>query len=311
MGTQQPDGQPSLPELLARYRPRRMFLRWPELPVIVVTALWIVLGGVAFINIFLCGLFSLWLMVRLLLTAQAKQCLVRRQYHEAMQLAQIIKWLNPFSVEAHWLLGMSALAHNRPLVAVRNFGQVYRLDPEYDNVRTALITALVESLIETEQYQMLAQLIDKLHKLTSDVGEGTVKTGSSMKMHDQIENYLQYAINAARRPIDRVIAYCALTTHLLDQGQRVKAETCIAQASRLVPACPAAMRGQLQARLAELLSRCGRYEMACGDLQNGIVHEAHRAADADQPATYEYSPKPTLARQAILELEQSPSQKVF
>jgi len=311
MGTQQPDGQPSLPELLARYRPRRMFLRWPELPVIVVTALWIVLGGVAFINIFLCGLFSLWLMVRLLLTAQAKQCLVRRQYHEAMQLAQIIKWLNPFSVEAHWLLGMSALAHNRPLVAVRNFGQVYRLDPEYDNVRTALIIALVESLIETEQYQMLAQLIDKLHKLTSDVGEGTVKTGSSMKMHDQIENYLQYAINAARRPIDRVIAYCALTTHLLDQGQRVKAETCIAQASRLVPACPAAMRGQLQARLAELLSRCGRYEMACGDLQNGVVHEAHRAADADQPATYEYSPKPTLARQAILELEQSPSQKVF
>jgi len=311
MGTQQPDGQPSLPELLARYRPRRMFLRWPELPVIVVTALWIVLGGVAFINIFLCGLFSLWMMLRLLLTAQAKQRLVRRQYHEAMQLAQIIKWLNPFSVEAHWLLGMSALAHNRPLVAVRNFGQVYRLDPEYDNVRTALITALVESLIETEQYQMLAQLIDKLHKLTSDVGEGTVKTGSSMKMHDQIENYLQYAINAARRPIDRVIAYCALTTHLLDQGQRVKAETCIAQASRLVPACPAAMRGRLQARLAELLSRCGRYEMACGDLQNGVVHEAHRAADADQPATYEYSPKPTLARQAILELEQSPSQKVF
>jgi len=311
MGTQQPDGQPSLPELLARYRPRRMFLRWPELPVIVVTALWIVLGGVAFINVFLCGLFSLWMMLRLLLTAQAKQRLVRRQYHEAMQLAQIIKWLNPFSVEAHWLLGMSALAHNRPLVAVRNFGQVYRLDPEYDNVRTALITALVESLIETEQYQMLAQLIDKLHKLTSDVGEGTVKTGSSMKMHDQIENYLQYAINAARRPIDRVIAYCALTTHLLDQGQRVKAETCIAQASRLVPACPAAMRGRLQARLAELLSRCGRYEMACGDLQNGVVHEAHRAADADQPATYEYSPKPTLARQAILELEQSPSQKVF
>jgi len=266
---------------------------------------------VAFINVFLCGLFSLWMMLRLLLTAQAKQRLVRRQYHEAMQLAQIIKWLNPFSVEAHWLLGMSALAHNRPLVAVRNFGQVYRLDPEYDNVRTALITALVESLIETEQYQMLAQLIDKLHKLTSDVGEGTVKTGSSMKMHDQIENYLQYAINAARRPIDRVIAYCALTTHLLDQGQRVKAETCIAQASRLVPACPAAMRGRLQARLAELLSRCGRYEMACGDLQNGVVHEAHRAADADQPATYEYSPKPTLARQAILELEQSPSQKVF
>jgi tetratricopeptide (TPR) repeat protein len=311
MGTQQPDGQPSLPELLARYRPRRMFLRWPELPVIVVTALWIVLGGVAFINIFLCGLFSLWLMVRLLLTAQAKQRLVRRQYHEAMQLAQIIKWLNPFAIEARWLSGISALALNRPLVAVRNFGQVYRLDPEYDNVRTALITALVESLIETEQYQMLAQLIDKLHKLTSDVGEGTVKTGSSMKMHDQIENYLQYAINAARRPIDRVIVYCALTSHLLDQGQHAKAETCIAQALRLVPACPAAMRGQLQARLAELLSRCGRYEMACGDLQNGIVHEAHRAADADQPATYEYSPKPTLARQAILELEQSPSQKVF
>jgi hypothetical protein len=51
--------------------------------------------------------------------------------------------------------------------------------------------------------------------------------------------------------------------------------------------------------------------MAYGELQNGIVHEAHRAADADQPATYEYSPKPTLARQAILELEQSPSQKVF
>lgn len=311
MGTQRPDWQRSLPKFLTRCWLRRMFLRLPELPGIIATSLWIGLGGVAFINVFLCGLLSLWLMIRLLLTAQAKQRLVRRQYHEAMQLAQIIKWLNPFSVEAHWLLGMSALAHNRPLVAVRHFGRVYRLDPEYDNVRIALITALVEALIEAEQFQILAQLIDKLHKLTSDVGEGIVKTGSGMKMNDQIENYLQYAINAARRPIDRVIVYCALTTHLLDQGQHAKAETCIAQALRLVPACPAAMRGRLQARLAELLSRCGKHEMAYGELQNGIVHEAHRAADADQPATYEYSPKPTLARQAILELEQSPSQKVF
>ncbi len=281
MGTQRPDWQRPLPKFRSRYWLRRMFLRLPELPGIIATSLWIGLGGAAFINVFLCGLFSLWMMLRLLLTAQAKRLLVRRQYHEAMQLAQIIKWLNPFSVEAHWLLGMSALAHNRPLVAVRNFGQVYRLDPEYDNVRIALITALVEALIEAEQFQMLAQLIDKLHKLTSDVGEGTVKTGSSMKMHDQIENYLQYAINAARRPIDRVIVYCALTTHLLDQGQHAKAETCIAQALRLVPACPAAMRGQLQARLAELLSRCGKHEMAYGDLQNGIVHEAHRSVDED------------------------------
>jgi tetratricopeptide (TPR) repeat protein len=311
MGTQQPDGQPSLPELLARYRPRRMFLRWPELPVIVVTALWIVLGGVAFINVFLCGLFSLWMMLRLILTAQAKQRLVRRQYHEAMQLAQIIKWLNPFAIEARWLSGISALALNRPRVAVRYFWQVYQIDPRDAVIHGALIVTVIEALIESEQFHMLIQLSDTICKPMSDVGVGTVEMNGGMKMNDQIENYLQYAINAARRPIDRVIAYCALTTHLLDQGQRVKAETCIAQASRLVPACPAAMRGQLQARLAELLSRCGRYEMACGDLQNGIVHEAHRAADADQPATYEYSPKPTLARQAILELEQSPSQKVF
>ncbi len=282
MGTQRPDWQRPLPKFRSYYWLRRMFLRLPELPGIIATSLWIGLGEVAFINVFLCGLFSLWMMLRLILTAQAKQRLVRRQYHEAMQLAQIIKWLNPFSVEAHWLLGMSALAHNRPLVAVRNFGQVYRLDPEYNNVRIALITALVEALIETEQFQILAQLIDKLHKLTSDVGEGTVKMGSGMKMNDQIENYLQYAINAARRPIDRVIVYCALTSHLLDQGQHAKAETCIAQALRLVPACPAAMRGRLQARLAELLSRCGKHEMAYGELQNGIVHEAYRAFDVDR-----------------------------
>ncbi len=297
MGTQQPDWQRPFPKFRSRYWLRRMFLRLPELPGIIATLSWIGLGGAAFINVFLCGLFSFWLMIRLLLTAQAKQRLVRKQYHEAMQLAQIIKWLNPFSVEAHWLLGVSALAHNRPLVAVRNFGQVYRLDPEYNNVRIALITAVVEALIEAEQFQMLAQLIDKLHKLTSNVGEGTVETSSAMKMNDQIENYLQYAINAARRPIDRVIVYCALTTHLLDQGQHVKAETCIAQALRLVPACPAAMRAQLQARLAELSRRCGRHEMACGELQNGIVYEAHRAADVDRFTSSGYGNEPMLTRQ--------------
>ncbi len=311
MGTQQPDGQLSLPRFLARYWPMRMFLRWPELPIIVVTSLWIGLEGLSVINGFLWGLFSVYLVTRLLLTARAKQCLLRRQYPESMRLAQIIRRLNPFSIEAYRLLGMSALALNRTRVAVRYFRQVYQIDPKDAVIRGALIVAVIEALIESEQFHMLIQLSDTICKLMPDVGVGTVEMNGGMKMNDQIENYLQYAINAARRPVDRVIAYCALTTHLLDRGQRVKAETCIAQASRLVPACPAAMRGQLQARLAELLSKCGRHEMACGDLQNGIVHEAHRAADADQLAAYEYNTKPTLAKQEIFTLEQSPSQKVF
>lgn len=258
MGFQSSDLEELQPYRIARYRLGQALLRTPELPGIIAVLLWMVLGGVVLINALPAVLCSLWFLSRYLLIGQTYRMLNNGQYHPAMRLARIAKSLNPFSVDTHWLLGLIALQRNRPRVAIDHLKKACRLDPD----DAKLYAALSIALIDLEEPKAAIQYARKALALNPDLFEANMVMSDFAETNEQIEYHLRLAINTARRPVERAVAYCTLANYLIEIGRRSEAESFLAQVIPLVPACPPASRGQLHYRLGELLTACGKHDMA-------------------------------------------------
>ncbi|WP_322815846.1 tetratricopeptide repeat protein [Chloroflexus sp.] len=258
MGFQSSDLEELQPYRIARYRLGQALLRTPELPGIIAVLLWMVLGGVVLINALPAVLCSLWFLSRYLLIGQTYRMLNNGQYHPAMRLARIAKSLNPFSVDTHWLLGLIALQRNRPRVAIDHLKKACRLDPD----DAKLYAALSIALIDLEEPKAAIQYARKALALNPDLFEANMVMSDFAETNEQIEYHVRLAINTARRPVERAVAYCTLANYLIEIGRRSEAESFLAQVIPLVPACPPASRGQLHYRLGELLTACGKHDMA-------------------------------------------------
>lgn len=258
MDFQSSDLEQLQPYRLTRHRLGQVLLRTPELPGIIAVLLWMVLGGVVFMNGFLAWLCSLWFLSRYLLIDQTRRLLDGGQYHSAMRLARIAKSLNPFSIDAHWLLGLIALQRNRPWIAVDHLKEACRLDPDNPRVYEALSAALVEA----EEPKLAIQYAKKALAMNPGLYGAAMVLSDCTPDNEQVEHYLRQAINTARRPVERAAACCALANYLIEMGRRSEAESFLAQVIGLVPACPPASRGQLHYRLGGLLTTCGKHDMA-------------------------------------------------
>ncbi|GIV92502.1 MAG: hypothetical protein KatS3mg056_1211 [Chloroflexus sp.] len=258
MGFQSSDLEQLQPYWIAHHWIGQVLLRTPELPGIIAVLLWMVLGGVVLINALPALLCSLWFLSRYLLISQAHRLLNNGQYHSAMRLAQTAKSLNPFSADVHWLLGLIALQRNRPRVAIDHLKKACRLDPD----DAKLYAALSIALIDLEEPKAAIQYARKALALNPDLFEANMVMSDFAETNEQIEYHLRLAINIARRPVERAFACCALANYLIEIGRRSEAESFLAQVIPLVPACPPASRGQLHYRLGELLTACGKHDMA-------------------------------------------------
>lgn len=257
MGFQSSDLEELQPYRIARHRLGQALLRTPELPGIIAVLLWMVLSGVVLINALPAVLCSLWFLSRYLLIGQTYRMLNNGQYHSAMRLARIAKSLNPFSVDTHWLLGLIALQRNRPRVAIDHLKKACRLDPD----DAKLYAALSIALIDLEEPKAAIQYARKALALNPDLFEANMVMSDFAETNEQIEYHLRLA-NTARRPVERAVAYCTLANYLIEIGRRNEAESFLAQVIPLMPACPPASRGQLHYRLGELLTACGKHDMA-------------------------------------------------
>ncbi|MGQ9612879.1 tetratricopeptide repeat protein [Chloroflexus sp.] len=258
MGFQSSDLEELQPYWIAHHWIGQVLLRTPELPGIIAVLLWMVLGGVVLINALPAVLCSLWFLSRYLLIGQARRLLNDGQYHSAMRLARIAKSLNPFSADTHWLLGLIALRRNRPRVAVDHLEEACRLDPD----NAILYAALSIALIDLEEPKAAIQYARKALALNPDLFEVNMVMSDFAETNEQIEYYLRQALHASRKPDDRAIAYCALAFHLIESGRPTEAESLIAQTIKLVQACNPVIRGSIHYRLGELLTACGKHDMA-------------------------------------------------
>lgn len=258
MGFQSSDLEQLQPYWIAHHWIGQVLLRTPELPGIIAVLLWMVLGGVVLINALPALLCSLWFLSRYLLISQAHRLLNNGQYHSAMRLAQTAKSLNPFSADVHWLLGLIALQRNRPRVAIDHLKKACRLDPDDAQVYAALSAAFVEA----EEPKLAIQYAKKALAMNPGLYGAAMVLSDCTPDSEQVEHYLRQMINTVRRPVERAVACCALANYLIEIGRRSEAESFLAQVIPLVPACPPASRGQLHYRLGELLTACGKHDMA-------------------------------------------------
>ncbi|WP_322512167.1 tetratricopeptide repeat protein [Chloroflexus sp.] len=243
---------------LATHRFGRLLLQMPELALLLPSVMWLSIIDWSPIAIGLGAASGLWFLTRYLLLWRARWYVRHGRYHEAANLALAACHLNPYSADAYWLLGVSAMQRNRPQLAAKYFRCACRLNPVNPKLHAALATALVlaEDPQEAIRYAHYARFLQQ------NTFEAAMVLSDCATMDQQIEHYLRTALPYARRPADRAVIYCALADHLLKTGRRVEAVSYLAQAIWLAPACPPATRGSLHYHLGELLWQCGETEMA-------------------------------------------------
>ncbi|MEF3274215.1 MAG: hypothetical protein K6356_07410 [Chloroflexus sp.] len=261
---------PIHPHPLARHWLGRNLLRTPESAFLVVGLLWFAVYPHPPLGILPIAVIGPYFIARWGLLQQSRRHFNQGRYHEATEDAALCARLNPFSVEAYWLLGISALYRNRPQIAVDYLYKACRLDPTNPQLYAALAAALLiaeqpEAAMQHAQYAMQLQPTVFTTLVLSDCAA----------TQEQVAHLLRSAIPYTRQPADRAILYCALANHLIETDRRTEAITFLAQALWLARACPPATRGPLHYRLGELLWQCGEHDMARNQFRASLEIDPH------------------------------------
>ncbi len=268
---------PRLPAL----QPRLPVLSNPEEVPLVLVLLSIKLVGFTPINVLIGAVPTAWFLVRIGLIYYSKRFLQRGCYRQALTLAQIACWLNPCSVDSRWLSGISALSLREPLLAVKHLRWACWLATDNVFPHAALSAALIEAGRPQEALIAARRAIALDPKnYATDAGQAVVDEGGY-----QVERLLRASLSNTLHPLERATTYCALASHLIKQGRQRDAVACLAQATRLLRACPLSIQGRLRARINQLLAQAGEPELTREQPQpSARVNLSRPDAAEDRPA---------------------------